>query len=123
MTQLSLQQQQHAEALQRATSEVSSQMQAQLTATKQQLKTVCNKLHAAEQHFSAQEQSLVEAESRALRAEGLMKKSEQRRAGLEADKRRLQSLAREHESAVNHWRCQFCLQMLFSLDPPHHLSH
>ena len=106
MTQLTLQQQQHADALQRATSEISSQLQAQLTATKQQLKTVSNKLHAAEQHLSAQEQSLSEAESRALRADWLMKKSEQRRVGLESDKRRLQSLAREHETEVHDQRCQ-----------------
>ncbi|DBA88771.1 TPA: hypothetical protein ACH3X1_004188 [Trebouxia sp. C0004] len=103
LTELSLRQQQHAEALTRCTAEVSSPLQRQLASSKQQLKHAIQRLQTAEQQLSSQKLSVAEAESRALRGEALMKKSEERRAGLECDKRRLQAFVRELKSEASSW--------------------
>jgi len=101
LTELGLQQQQHAEALTRCTAEVTAPLERQLASCKQQLKHATQRLQAAEQQLSSQKLSVAEAESRALRADGLMKKSEERRAGMDCDKRRLQTFVRELKFEVN----------------------
>ncbi|KAL0019445.1 hypothetical protein WJX77_000469 [Trebouxia sp. C0004] len=75
----------------------------QLASSKQQLKHAIQRLQTAEQQLSSQKLSVAEAESRALRGEALMKKSEERRAGLECDKRRLQAFVRELKSEASSW--------------------
>ncbi len=101
LTKLGVQQQQHAEALSRCTAEIALALERQLASCKQQLKHATQRLQTAEQQLSSQKLSVAEAESGALRAEGLMKKSEERRSGLECDKRRLHNLVRELKSEVN----------------------
>ncbi len=100
LTELSLQQQQHAEALTRCMAEATAPLERQLASVKQQLKHATQRLQTAEQQLSSHKLSVAEAESRALRAEGLMKKSEERRAGLECDKRRLQGFVNELKAEV-----------------------
>ncbi|KAA6418428.1 MAG: hypothetical protein FRX49_11588 [Trebouxia sp. A1-2] len=97
-TELDMQQQQHAKALSRCTVEATAPLERQLASSKQQLKHATQRLHTAEQQLSSHKLSVAEAESRALRAEGLMRKSEERRSGLECDKRRLQAFVRELKS-------------------------
>jgi len=101
LTELSLQQQQHAEALTRCIAAATAPLERQLASSKQQLKHATQRLQTAEQQLSSHKLTVAEAESRALRVEGLMKKSEERRSGLECDKRRLQAFVRELKSEVN----------------------
>ncbi|DBA69505.1 TPA: hypothetical protein ACH3X2_012780 [Trebouxia sp. C0005] len=102
-TELDMQQQQHAKALSRCTVEATAPLERQLASSKQQLKHATQRLHTAEQQLSSHKLSVAEAESRALRAEGLMRKSEERRSGLECDKRRLQAFVRELKSEASSW--------------------
>ena len=95
------QQQQHAEALTRCTAEVAAPLERQFACCNQQLKHATQRLQTAEQHLSSQKLSVAEAEFRALRAEGLMKKSKDRQSGLECDKRRLQAFVRKLKAKVN----------------------
>ena len=114
LTQLSLQQQQHAEATRRVTSEVTARLEKQLTVSQQQLKQATQRVQTAEQQLSAQLMSAAEAESRAARAEGLMKKIEERRAGLESDKRRLQTCVREVRAEVSNGKFAVVFRSFFS---------
>lgn len=95
------QQQQHAEALTRCTAEVAAPLERQFACCKQQLKHAAQRLQTAEQHLSSEKLSFAEAESMALRAERLMKKSKERQSGLECDKRRLQAFVRKLKSKAN----------------------
>lgn len=100
-TQLSLMQQQHAEALSNVSADVAAPLDKQLAASKQQLRHALQRLNAAEQQLRTQEVTTAEAESRAGRADALMKKGEERRAGLELDKRRLHVCVRDVRSEVS----------------------
>ncbi|KAA6416644.1 MAG: hypothetical protein FRX49_13380 [Trebouxia sp. A1-2] len=114
-TELDMQQQQHAKALSRCTVEATAPLERQLASSKQQLKHATQRLHTAEQQLSSHKLSVAEAESRALRAEGLMRKSEERRSGLECDKRRLQAFVRELKSETRHSCADQQLQHLQSV--------
>ena len=100
LTQLSLQQQQHAEALSSVSAELTAPLEKELLVIRQQLKLVTQKLQAAEQQLSAHEASCTGAEARAAKAEGLLKKSDGRRSVLECDKRRLQTCVKEVRAEV-----------------------
>ena len=100
LTQLSILQQQHAEATHRTTAEVSRPLQKHIATLKQQLRASSQRLQHAEQQVSAHELSVTEAESRAARAAAVLQKTEDRRTGVEAEKRRLQTVVRDVKAEV-----------------------
>ena len=105
VTQLNIAQQHHAEAISRVTAEVAQPMEQQTVKLKQQLKASAHKLYSSEQQLRAHEVGAADAESRAARAEALLKKTEERRAGSESDKRHLQTSLREAKAEVRTAHC------------------
>lgn len=99
-TQLSELQQQHTAALNRITSEVSHPLEKHIATLKQQLRVSLQRLQTAEQQVRAQGCSMTEAESRAVRAEAVLRKAEDRRTGVEAEKRRLLTVVRDTKAEV-----------------------
>ena len=99
-TQLSKLQQQHADAMNRLTSEVSHPLEKHIASLKQQLRISLQRLQTAEQQVRAQGCSVTEAESRAARAEAVLRKAEDRRTGVEAEKRRLLTAVRDTKAEV-----------------------
>lgn len=101
-TQLDMLQAQHAQQLDGIRTEIAAPLQKHIVSLQQQLKGTASKAQGLEQQLKTQELRVDEAESRAARAEGLVKRGEERRNGLEGERRRLQQSLRELRNEVGH---------------------